>query len=113
MWLSMLEQIAKMWSEHETAVFPDGHTGKIEGVNLFMLNAEIGAMIASFVASGGHLGDYRIRKLEGFLSQLAPVVPKLASESQAYFQPLLDMGGKIIEELSKPLEEVHFNVKHK
>ncbi len=107
----MLDHISKQWSEHESAVFPDGHTGQVEGVNLFLLNAEIGALIASFVASSGHLGSYRIKKLGGFLAQLAPVVPLLSDQARCYFQPLLEMGAEIVSELSKPIEEVHFNVK--
>ena len=107
----MFEQIAKEWSEHEVIPFPDGFTGIIEGVNLFVLDAEIGAVISAFVASGGSLASYRIKRLEGLLNELKPVIPLLNETGRGYFEALVRMGSAILKGLRAPTDEIHFRVK--
>lgn len=107
----MIDQIKKQWSEHETTPFPDGHTGMKEGLNLFVLSAEIGALIASYLASGGALTAYRQNRLRSYLDQLSPVIERLPQHGQPYFQSLVNMGMAILGQLEQSGEVVQFRLK--
>jgi len=98
-----MEQIKKLWEQHEQASFPAGHRNKtIEGVNLTLIDTELSGFVLTFISTGGSLGARQHIALEKGISTLTKIIPQLEDDAKPYFQHLLDLCKKILKESHPP-----------
>jgi len=98
-----MDQIQKLWEQHEEAQFPAGHRNRtVEGVNLTLIDTEISGFILTFLATGGALGARQTIALNKGIASLKKIIPQLDSAAQPYFQHLLDLSEEVLKSSHPP-----------
>ena len=95
-----MNEIARLWSQHESAEFPAECRGEeLGGIDLVMLDADAAGCICSFLGCRGKLDRTRHEILRTCRSELETVVSQLVGRPQQYYSRLLKLSELVLHEL--------------
>lgn len=77
--------IEQLWSEHQSAAFPQGYRGKdINGVDFVMLDADVAGCVDTFVRRG-NLNLFQTAILGLCYRNLTSLLPAFSEEGKVYY----------------------------
>ena len=96
-----MDQLRRLWREHQEGPYPEGYRGvEVAGVELVMLDADIGGCISTYLAKGGRLDLQRTAILGRCYRDVALAVRELTGPTRDYFTRLERMAASVLEALS-------------
>ena len=96
-----MDEIRRLWREHQEAPYPDGFRGvEVAGVELVMLDADIAGCVSTYLKKGGCLDLQRAAILGRCYRDASLVVRELTGAPRDYFARLERVAATVLEALS-------------
>ncbi len=84
-----IDQLEKLWAEHQDAPFPAQCRGEdCDGIDLVMLDADIAGCISTFLARKGSLDQTRLAVLGLCYRDVCFVLPRLDADAATHYRRL-------------------------
>lgn len=100
--MNIPSEIARLWQQHATAVFPDGYAGRqINGLDLPLLEAEIAGLIRIYMHTGMKLDTRQVKNLRERLIDLNTIILLMEHEELTYFDRLRTLANLVLQEIEK------------
>jgi hypothetical protein len=92
--------ILELWQGHSSSAFPSGFGNRvIGGIDLPLLDAEIGGCIRMYIHADGLLDRKQARILHERLIDLNSIILLLESEELMYFNRLINLANLILQQV--------------
>ena len=92
-----MDELLRLWREHQAAGYPDGYRDKeVAGVALILLDANI-AGIVSACRGGARLDPQRAKMLDSCYRDVVAVIPELTGPARDYFERLKRMAAIVLQ----------------
>jgi hypothetical protein len=96
-------QIAELWHEHLSAVFPEeAYRRHGHDIDLVELDATVAGCVSSFLENDGLLDDTSTAALKSCLAVLNGLLSELAPQTRSYFAHLARMAELVERNLPTP-----------
>jgi hypothetical protein len=96
--MTIPEEILELWKQHSAAGFPAGFGNRaINGIDIPLLDAEIGGCIRMFIHADGRLERREAKILHERLIDLNSIVLLLESGEIIYFNRLIRLANLILD----------------
>jgi hypothetical protein len=100
--MTIPSELLELWQQHSSAAFPKGYSDKeINGVNLSLLDAEIGGCIRLYILNDGKIDRQQVKVLRDRLIDLNAILLLMEHEDLIYFDRLRKMANLVLQEVEK------------